>query len=134
MSMSLIKNGKTILIIIAMVFFYSKEVKCCQINESMALRLAKLEASKLKFNVDSMEIMNSKKPLEWNQLLKEWKIFRNAVGPSIKKYRTILKYSKFWVVYFMPKSRSNSNVSFGNDLWVFVDKSSGKILVTIRGK
>jgi hypothetical protein len=98
-----------------------------------ALELSNIEARKLNYNVEEMEIRLIGVPVTWKELQKRHWFFSDFKDEK-KEIENKLVGKEFWLVYYLPIKKGKDTVIFGGDLWVFVEKHTGKILTAIRGK
>jgi hypothetical protein len=110
-----------------------KKVPEADITIIKALELSNIEARKLKYSVEGMEVRIIGTPATWAELQKHHWFFRDFKDDN-KELEKKLDNKRFWLVYYLPIKEGKDIVIFGGDLWVFIEDSSGKILATIRGK
>ncbi|MFZ1976637.1 MAG: hypothetical protein WAV76_01665 [Bacteroidota bacterium] len=125
-------------VIIIMIFLIFSPITLGKAQESnitiqKALELSNIEARKLNYNIERMEIRIVGKTITWEELRKHhwyFKDFKDDNNGLEKK----LHNKCFWLVYYLPIKKGKDIVIFGDDLWVFIENPSGRILTTVRGK
>ncbi|MCZ6623713.1 MAG: hypothetical protein O7B35_05705 [Deltaproteobacteria bacterium] len=93
-------------------------------TRSRILSISDQEASRLKYDVDTMSVSFNIHNSQWNRYLKSLE----GIG-GLPDVEDKLKGRDFWAVYYGPLKRQ-----FGGDLWVFVDRDSTDIITVIRGE
>jgi hypothetical protein len=135
---SINKGGLYMRVIMILMFFVLSQITAKKTSETditilKALELSNIEARKLKYNIEGMEIRIAGMPISWEELRKQHWFFRNFKDEN-KGLEKKLHNKRFWLIYYLPFEKEKDIAIFGGDLWVFIENSSGKILTTIRGK
>lgn len=132
----MINIGKLNVLVLLIIFIFgcgylNNEVKSMKITIEEAIKIANKEAEKLNYNVSEMNIK-----IDENNTV--WKKYSSSINFSIgstflddnQEIKTKLKNKSFWAIYYMPKNINQ----FGGDLWIFINKDTGKIILFLKGK
>jgi hypothetical protein len=95
------------------------------VTREEAINIAKKEAVKLGYDVESMDLEIDENNTAWNKYVKYLEL-----DPDMKSQ---LKSTTFWAVYYGPRYDPNNPV-LGGDVWVLIDRSDGRVITIIRGK
>ena len=90
-------------------------------DQKVVIDIAKQKAKELNYNIKEMEIVIDNQNMEWSRYLAEIKKWQ----PELIKP---LENKDYVAVYYRPKK-----MQMGGDLWVFVDKQTGKVITVIQG-
>lgn len=94
------------------------------IAKEKALQISNREAEKLGYNLSEMTVNVDDKNSLWEEYIKS--------GPILEyddALKNTLKNKEYWAIYYRPK-----RLQKGGDLFVFIDKYTGEVLTSIRGK
>ena len=92
-------------------------------TRSEILAIADAEAKRLGYDVEHMSVAFDLYNTQWEQF--EMQSVQNTPPPMVQA----LTGRDFFAVYYGPMQAQS-----GGDLWVFVDRHTGEIVTTIRGK
>jgi hypothetical protein len=88
-----------------------------------AIGIASIEAKKLGYDVENMEVTAAEYDNPQNPYL-------DSDNEYCSERKEKLKGKQYWAVYYSGKGLN----SLGGDICVFVDKQSGKVITDYRGK
>jgi hypothetical protein len=93
-------------------------------SRSEIFAIADNEGQRLGYNIEQMSVSFDIYNSEWRSYLKS--LTADGGMPDVEEK---LKGLQYWAVYYAPLK-----MTFGGDLWVFIDKGTGKIITVIQGK
>lgn len=97
-----------------------------KISREEAIGIANKEANRLGYNAAKMKIEIDEENTWWNSYIASSPSFWEQ-HPHIQEK---LHNRDYWAVFYGSQDRTR----LGGDLWVFVDRASGEIIMAIKGK
>lgn len=94
-----------------------------KISLKEAISIAEKKAESLNYDIKKMKLMADENNNIWNNYSSSGFLEAN---PPIKD---VLNGKDFWTIYFAP-----TEAVLGGDLFIFVDKKNGKVILALPGK
>jgi hypothetical protein len=107
------------------------EIGNMPINKDRAIEISSAEAKALGFNVSVMEINIDENNTLWKRYSSSLNVSTGStILDEMPEVKSKLKGRAFWVVLFLPRGYEHHD----GDLWVFVDKNTGEIILHLKGQ
>lgn len=100
-----------------------------KITKKQAIKIATIEAKRLNYNVESIDLKISKHNTPWNEYLPQ-----NSKSEYDIERQNKLQNREYVAIYYSLKPERKGEIIKGGDLCVFVDLNTGEIITIIRGK
>lgn len=101
-----------------------REVTRMDIAKEKVLQISNREAEKLGYNLSELTVNIDDKNSLWEEYIKS--------GPILEydqALKNTLENKEYWAIYYRPK-----RLQKGGDLFVFIDKHTGEVLTSAKGK
>lgn len=98
------------------------------IQRDRAVELAKTEATRLGYSIETMEISADETNSRWVEFVRPTDLPRQYPDLAPK-----LAARRYWAVWLKPRQKPG-HIVLGGDIFVFVDATNGEILGVLRGK
>ena len=101
-----------------------KKARNMKISNEEAIRIANKEVQRLKYDIDKLKIISDEKNTFWYKYISSGPILES--NPDIKNK---LDNRDFWAIYY-----GSREMRLGGDVFIFIDKNTGEIILVIQGK